>query len=168
MLKSLASVGQIELALEVIQTVEDFYKRDTALGTVVDVLVQTGQVEQALKVAQTMTDTPVGYLELLTQGGQVEQALEIALADVDVEHWFKDREVMDLGRIGQTLTEAGQQHEAVKIFHLALSRARLLGRKGIFRALQQFAVTLGAIDQGQELWHVHEAIQEVDSWWEAS
>ena len=50
----------------------------------------------------------------------------------------------------------------------AFIAVRLAGRDAVFRALCDVAHVLADIDQGQILWEVYEALQEVDAWWSAN
>jgi hypothetical protein len=46
-----------------------------------------------------------------------------------------------------------------------LAEAFQKGRGGVFDVLSEGAPLLAAIDQGQTLWEVYQAIREVEAWW---
>jgi hypothetical protein len=70
-----------------------------------------------------------------------------------------------LGEAVKPLVQAEQQEEAWHALCAAFTEARPAGRSEVFEVLQDRASALAALDQGQTLWQVYEAVMEVDSWW---
>jgi len=171
------AVTIVNQVLAIIEMIEDKQSRAYVLSELVEqvlsVLVQTGQVAQALQVAQMIEDpyakakALIKMAPALAQAGQIDQILKL-VETIKSEDWKMGGEggkVGVLSRIGQALTEVGQQKQALHVLRTAFARARHTGREGIFDVLKYAAVTLGAIDEGQTLWRVYETLQEVDNWW---
>jgi hypothetical protein len=69
-----------------------------------------------------------------------------------------------LARVARDLTNAGEATAAVRVLRAALDASRLAGREGVLEALELGASTLAAVDQGNTLMRVSEAVEDVDKW----
>lgn len=54
---------------------------------------------------------------------------------------------------------------ATQIGRLAFDADHMDGRSNVFNVLAEQIYWLVALDQGETLWQVHEAIREVDGWY---
>jgi hypothetical protein len=174
-------MGRVDQALKVAELIEEPSSKSDALIRIVKALVQLDEqaraitiLNQALAVVDTIRNQHNQAVELgqtaliLAQLGHIDQALTIAEMNARVANLsISSQEILRtvLIQIGQDLTGVGQQEQALYVLRTACTRARQRGRSSVFSVLQASAVTLAAIDNGQILWYIYEAIQEVDSWW---
>jgi hypothetical protein len=59
----------------------------------------------------------------------------------------------------------GEHNPASHVLRAAFRSARLAGRGTVCEVLKDGAATLAALDRGQTLWRIYEAVIEIDSWW---
>lgn len=63
------------------------------------------------------------------------------------------------------LTTTGQPDQAQSFLRNSFNMARLVGREFVFDMLGTGAQDLAALDQGETLWQVYQAVMEVEGWW---
>ncbi|MBE7468959.1 MAG: hypothetical protein DPW09_03360 [Anaerolineae bacterium] len=186
--QALAQAGVVEQALKVADKIEDEGHKARALRDIAQVLVQAGSVEQALKIMAAGFEDE-GYkmealksiAETLAQTGMAEQALQVATKiEIGAERqkpeeawalegwaaWFEAemQKKAALRDITQALAQAGRTTEAYPIWR-DFFISTFLSRKRAFTILQHSAPALAALDQGETLWQVYQAVMEVEGWW---
>src|SRR5262249_12757522 len=99
--------------------------------------------------------------------GENERAAEVAVQALAAAEMIEDTSTRAeaLADVSRALTQAGQQEQALEVVQTAFTTARLVGRASLFTGLECAVSTLAAIDHGQTLWRVYEAVQEIESWW---
>jgi tetratricopeptide (TPR) repeat protein len=65
----------------------------------------------------------------------------------------------------QLLVQMGQPKQVRQVLRDAFTIVRLAGRERVFETLKYSASALAALDQGETLWRVYEAVMEVEGWW---
>lgn len=63
------------------------------------------------------------------------------------------------------LMQAGMQEQALRVLGKAFADSRAAGRNEVYEVLQVSISALETADQGQELWRLYEASQEIEDWW---
>ena len=58
-----------------------------------------------------------------------------------------------------------REGEALQMLEDALEAARITGRESVFAALGQGSVAMAAIDEGQTLWRIYDAVVKIEGWW---
>jgi len=162
----LAQAGQFDKALRVAKSIEKKSDRATALSEVSQILIREGQYDQALSVAKVIAneETEAAILssaaQALAQMGQIDRALVVT----DMIKPKRDKGIT-LSLIAQVLNLAGQNEQAMNVTQATLAAARPTGRETVFEVMGYLTGILGSINEGQTLWRVYEAIQEIDGWW---
>lgn len=142
------------------------------LRGVVQALAQAGdkdRLNRALAVAEKIEgDDAKMYVmseatRILAQSGDV-AGLNHLLMAAEVIKNGSDKANM-FSEIAQALAHMGHQKRALLVLRNALVVARSASRERVLNVLKQNAITLAAIDQGQTLWRVYQAVMEVESWW---
>jgi hypothetical protein len=182
----LAQVGKQELAADVAshalqeaEGIEDQGSRARVLSALAQALAQAGKQKQAAGVAvcvlrmaegiedaESRADALRAAAQALAQAGKVD-GLDRALQSIKEigDKWHSIRTLTD---VAQDLTQVGQVTQALYVLRTAFRYARLAGREAVFGALHGGAPALAAIDQGQTLWRIYEAVLEIDGWWDVA
>jgi len=137
---------------------------------VTQALARAGEWDRALAAAEAIGDARAGdrvkalsgVARALAGAGEQEKSTEVArralaAAEVIGDAWAKAEA---LCAMAQPMAQAGQG-----LLGDAFTTARLAGRESVFNTLEHGATALAALDRGQTLWRIYEAVMEVESWW---
>jgi len=104
-----------------------------------------------------------GVAQAMAQAGDKKGLLQaLAATDaIDAEYY----KALALSTVAQAMAQVGQDTKALQVLRNAFRTSRLALRQSVFEVLKNGAGTLAAIDKGQTLGKIYEAIQEVDGWW---
>lgn len=136
------------------------------LSDVAESLVQVGEFDHALAIMDAIEDKQEkAYIfsevvQALIRGREFDQVLTVSDA-IGIEKV----KAPVLGEIAHALAWKGQLAQVQQILCMAFITARLSGRSNAFETLQRSTMALAALDQGETLWRVYEAVMEVEGWW---
>ncbi len=150
-----------------------------ALGDIAQALIQVGEKEKAKEAAylalvaaeviQEESDevSALGKVaQALAQLGDI-NGLEMTLeAAKEIAHAGARASAMS--RVAQAFTQIEQRDWGLSIFLMAFKVSQLAGPRSVIQVLEQAASALAAIDRGETLWGIYEAVMEVESWWSDS
>jgi hypothetical protein len=138
-----------------------------------NILAELGEVERAVLVARAIAPATTKITALrqiqtvLSRAGHeelaVETAREIAELAAGIETPSQSAEAFVTAAMALGLVNKGT--EAIAAFVDGVLSARLSDRSDVFRAVQNGAPLLSAVDQRETLWQIHKSISEVDKWW---
>jgi hypothetical protein len=77
----------------------------------------------------------------------------------------KNEKAPILSYVAKVLTEGSEPEKGKPLLQAALSSARFSGQQTVLETLPVGASAIAAIDQGQTLWQVYQALLEVERWW---
>ena len=100
---------------------------------------------------------------ILIQANQLNQAEKIVAL---IEGGGYEVEALNL--IAQAHMQIGHQQQALSVLRNALEKARTAGRMSVYDVLGSGVSILASIDLSQTLEDICVAIEEIDSWWEAT
>jgi hypothetical protein len=156
-------------ALAAAEAIRDDEWRASALSGVAQALAQAGDragLERVIRQAKFIKDERYkvsalrGVAQALAQAGDV-AGLERIVAAAEA---IRLRDIA-LSGVAQAMAQIGQHETARQHLRTAFTIARLARRASVFTVLGDAAPILAAVDQGQTLWRVYQAVQEVDGWW---
>jgi hypothetical protein len=177
---ALAQVGDragLGRAVAAAEAMRDEMARAQALSGVAPALAQVGDQARAVEVtnqARAVVEAIGDEMARAWALGDVAQALAqagdraglgragVAAAAIRNE----EGRARALGGVAQALAQMGEHAWAMQLLRTAFAAARHAGRESVFKVLAEGASTLAAIDQGETLWLVYEAMCDVDRWWE--
>ncbi|MCL4301570.1 MAG: hypothetical protein KJ077_38070 [Anaerolineae bacterium] len=163
----------LDQAVQVAESIEHERWKAEALSGVAQALARAGEKERAVQVAEAIehegwkAKTLSGVAQALARAGEKERALVIANQAVQVAEAIEDEvlKAVALSGVAQALAQAGGSMPVQQIWRDVFATARLAGRKRIFETLQDSTMALVALDQGETLWQVYQAVMEVEGWW---
>ena len=122
---------------------------------------------EAIQDKRSKASALSGVAQAMAQAGDKAAAIEVASQALAAAEAIQDErsKASGLSDVAQAIGWTGQEMKALQVFLNAFRTSRLAGRQGIFEVLESGANRLAAIDKGQTLWKISEAIQEVDGWW---
>jgi hypothetical protein len=156
-------------ALAAVGVVRDELSKAKALGEVAQALAQVGMkegLEEVLTMACAMQDEEIKARALgemaqaLVQAGRTGQALATAQALKG-----EGSRAFVLGAITRALSQLTPRQEACRFLLEIFTTVHLSGRFSLYYVLGEATNLLAAIDGGQTLWRVYQAMMEVESWW---
>ena len=156
------------------EEVDDRQLRSYALSDVAVALAEAGALDQALDLIGTLSDDdhPSALLRMipaLASAGQLPRAAD-EVARITYPGWRMEvQHAIEQQQAGPALPPPARPPEANEAA-LAIWRGRFgeafrLGRDKVFDALREGASLLAAIDHGQTLRNIYQAVCEVDAWW---
>jgi hypothetical protein len=155
------------------------FPRAVVLGAVSRALAQLRDREGLLRSlaaaeATNFKESRAEALNTVAQGlnsigerAKAAEAARKALAAAEVVEDESSRTAL-LGAVATVLWEMEDRTGALRVFRLALQTGHTLGRPTVFKALQAQARHIASLHDGNTLWQIYQAVQEVDSWWSAS
>lgn len=69
--------------------------------------------------------------------------------------------------VAHSLDLVGLHDEAMVAVQAALLQARYAGRDSVLEVLAEGVPALAALDNGDTVWQLYQAIEEIDGWWQA-
>jgi tetratricopeptide (TPR) repeat protein len=141
--RTLAEIGEVEHALTVAESIVPVEFKASALRWICLALLQLSQKEHAMVVAS-----------------HIEEVAEV------IEN--PATRARSLIKAAWALAYVEEGERAASSLIAAVSSVRFVGRSSFFEMVQESIPLLYSIDEGQTLWHIHEALLEVDKWWSAS
>jgi tetratricopeptide (TPR) repeat protein len=163
-------------ALAIAGAIGDDSEKSRAL---VEVIADMGEMEyetghsRALAVAEVLgTETTNSVAlprisEALAQAGRKERARRIAdraLASIKMMDQPMEQAVAFSG-LSNAFLKVDAKGRAIEVATMAFMTARRTNRKTVFHVLESSAAVIAAIDEGETLRRVFEALQEVEAWW---
>jgi hypothetical protein len=154
------------------------HSKPTLLAQISSVMLQLGDERaraQVQRLAMELTDAKLraealsGVAQAELRARHIDRAMALAtdaIAAIQAVGGTWQAPVI-LARISAVLSGAGRSQEATRYLQLALTAARVEGRDSVFSVLGEIAAGLSADDNGQTLWRVFEAVEEVESWWDS-
>lgn len=156
-------------------------RKAAILGNLVVVLTQIGKVEAAvqameqalvttevIELGKDKVDALTGLTYKLFQVGLTNEASHLAnrVLTVAEEMVVGDNKVAALCQAANAMFQIGEMDRAVGTLRTAFDIARRVNWEQVYNVLESGANILAELDQGVTLWHVHEVVQEINSWWE--
>lgn len=178
-----ARMGNFDQGISIAEAIEDELNKASALSEVAGAIAQADDKKRALEVAgralavteamsnnQRMKSVLYRLSEIFAHLGETERAAEIAGRTSGAIFFHNEIDdafaPMDVGQASSEIVQREPPLESLRRDPFTGRMPRLIReRASLFQVLEGEAASLAALNQGETLWHVYEAVQDVDRWW---